>query len=154
MGTVKTDRTKRTASTGGTEEPVAPAETMALMIIPAKRKVGRVEKEDLMAKYSGEVFIEADENQADLIISETQKKTHMPVIDIDRAPFRLVPSTTPGHQHLYIDQEITWSQYVVLLAALVDCGFVEYNYYDAALRRGYSAVRKPNVAKMKRRQNG
>jgi hypothetical protein len=73
-------------------------------------------------------------------------KMHMPVIDID-LPCTLVPSTTEGHFHLYIDKEVSWSDYCRLLSAMVDCGIVEEGYYAAALRRGATFVRMPGVRK-------
>lgn len=82
-------------------------------------------------------------DKADLASSETGiSKTHLPVIDID-VPVRLVPSATPGHSHLYIDQAMSWDQYKNLLVALAQAGVVEPGYVEAAQARGYSLVRLP-----------
>lgn len=71
---------------------------------------------------------------------------HKPVLDID-FPAQLIPSTTPGHFHLYLDKEITWEKYRALLRALADAGVIEQGYCDASIARGYSAVRLPWVPK-------
>lgn len=67
-----------------------------------------------------------------------------PCIDID-IPSRLVPSRTPGHNHLYFDVEVPWDKYMNLLDALVDCGIVESGYRDMAKKDGFTACRKPSV---------
>lgn len=72
--------------------------------------------------------------------------THFPVIDID-IPARLIPSSTPGHSHLYIDHPVPESMYWPLLHALADAGIVEQGYVDASEARGYTSVRLPWVRK-------
>jgi len=69
---------------------------------------------------------------------------HRVMLDID-VPAVLVPSSTPGHHHLYIDVYVTWDKYVVLLDALADCGVVERGYVSASKERGFTAVRLPWV---------
>src|SRR5690606_13180081 len=71
---------------------------------------------------------------------------HRPVIDID-FPVKLIPSSTEGHFHLYIDREMSWVHYLGILEALVDAGVVERGYVEAAKRRGFTAVRLPWIAK-------
>jgi hypothetical protein len=71
---------------------------------------------------------------------------HKPVIDID-LPAQLVPSSTPGHYHLYLDVEVPWDAYVDLLEALAAAGIVEHGYVSASIARGYTAVRPPWVRK-------
>lgn len=67
---------------------------------------------------------------------------HRPVLDLD-FPARLVPSTTDGHYHLYLDKPMTWTVYVNLLRALAEAGIIERGYANASIQRGYSAVRTP-----------
>lgn len=74
-------------------------------------------------------------------------KYHLPVIDIDTDEVRLVPSSTPGHYHLYIDVPFQWEQYLALLDILVDVGLVQPGYVAAAKRRGHTDVRLPWVKK-------
>lgn len=71
---------------------------------------------------------------------------HQPVIDFD-IPVRLVPSSTPGHSHLYIDTPTNSIAYFKLLWALVGCGYVQPGYAAAAERRRHSDVRLPWVQK-------
>lgn len=67
---------------------------------------------------------------------------HTPLLDID-VPAALVPSSTPGHSHLYIDRPMTWQTYAQLLHALCDAGIIEPGYLRASLDRGHTALRTP-----------
>ncbi len=71
---------------------------------------------------------------------------HMVVLDID-VPATLVPSSTPGHSHLYIDAPMDWDVYSALLDALGDAGILEPGYVGASKARGFTAVRLPWVSK-------
>lgn len=71
---------------------------------------------------------------------------HAPTIDIDHE-CRVVPSSTPGHYHLYIDKRMTWRSYKRLLKAMVRAGIVEKGYYNAAIKSKQTMVRKPGVTK-------
>jgi hypothetical protein len=71
---------------------------------------------------------------------------HAPVLDIDFGA-QLIPSSTPGHFHLYFEKAMTWDNYCGLLKALGNVGILEPGYVKASLRRGYSSVRKPDVYK-------
>jgi hypothetical protein len=79
-------------------------------------------------------------------IVKGKAETHRPVLDID-VPAYLVPSTRPGHSHLYIDVEIPEDKYFNLLDALADCGILESGYAGVSRARGNSAVRVPWVEK-------
>ena len=63
-----------------------------------------------------------------------------PAIDID-VPCELIPSSQPGHYHLYIHKAITHVQYQNILKALSDAGIVEKGFFAAFLSRGYTALR-------------
>ena len=67
---------------------------------------------------------------------------HTLMIDLD-VPATLVPSTTPGHSHLYIDVEMSWKQLRDLLWALWQAGVIEEGYLKASLERGHTSVRLP-----------
>lgn len=75
-----------------------------------------------------------------------KEPTHRPVLDID-IPARLVPSTTPGHHHLYLDIDVPWEQYEVLLKALAGARIIEAGYLLAALERKATFARLPWVKK-------
>jgi hypothetical protein len=71
---------------------------------------------------------------------------HRPVLDIDLDAV-LVPSSTPGHHHLYIDKLMSWETYTELLQALAKAGIVQQGFVDVSLKRGASMVRLPWVKK-------
>lgn len=71
---------------------------------------------------------------------------HRPVLDLD-FPAVVVPSTTPGHGHLYLDKVLTWSQYVELLEVLGRVGILEPGYVSASIAREFTSVRLPWVKK-------
>lgn len=71
---------------------------------------------------------------------------HAVTIDLD-VPARLVPSSTPGHSHLYIDVPISWDEYEYILRALADAGILEEGYVKAAIRRKQTYLRPPWVKK-------
>lgn len=83
---------------------------------------------------------------ANLISSKCFDGAHRPVLDLD-IPVRLVPSSTPGNSHLYIDKPMSWETYSKLLQALQDAGILEVGYAQAAIRRGASFLRPPGVKK-------
>lgn len=85
--------------------------------------------------------------RADVISSlAPDGKTHRPVLDID-IPAELIASTTPGHSHLYLDIDLCWGRYMMLLAALHAAGIIERGYMDASVARGFTCVRLPWVKK-------
>lgn len=68
---------------------------------------------------------------------------HRPVLDIDFEA-RLLPSSTPGHFHLYLDGiSIPENEYMYLLTALARCGIISDGYLRYSTERGYTAVRTP-----------
>lgn len=77
---------------------------------------------------------------------DPEGKLHMPVLDLD-FPASLVPSSTPGHFHLYIDKEMDWKTYERLLKALSDAGVIERGYYKASKARKATYVRIPGHTK-------
>ena len=71
---------------------------------------------------------------------------HKPVLDID-LPVKVLPSSTEGHHHLFIDKEMSWEDYEKLLNVLVEVGIVEPGYRNASVARKHSAVRLPWIKK-------
>lgn len=73
--------------------------------------------------------------------------THSPVLDLDFET-RLVPSTTKGHYHLYLDGiEMNWTDYQQWLQATAKAGIIEQGYFEASVRRRMTCVRPPGVFK-------
>ncbi len=90
---------------------------------------------------------QVSERKANLVGSWTgEGDWHLPVLDLD-LDARLVPSSTGGHYHLYIDTPCHWHEYEALLVALADCGIIEPGYADASIRRKQTFVRKEGVKK-------
>jgi hypothetical protein len=59
----------------------------------------------------------------------------------------LVPTSTPGHSHLYLDARIPFLPYARLLVALARVGVVEPGFARAAIHREHSAGRLPWIKK-------
>lgn len=95
---------------------------------------------------------EVPESAANLISSElrdwsdSRGPRHAPVLDIDFEA-ALIPSSTPGHYHLYLDRVMTWDEYSFLLKALAVVGIIGPDYYAWAMERRATFVRKPGVKK-------
>ncbi len=62
-------------------------------------------------------------------------------------PMRLRISSSHDHRHLYIDQEIPWSDYQILLELLRDCGLIEVGFCNASIMREMTMVLKPGLTK-------
>lgn len=83
---------------------------------------------------------------ANLVSSRTTAGRHMPIIDLD-FDFHIVPSSTPGHMHLFFDKPISKNKFRVLMLALWYSGVVEMGYAVWSLRRGGNFVRLEGVDK-------
>lgn len=89
----------------------------------------------------------AEIKDANLISSRLTDGFHSPVLDIDYGA-RLIPSSTPGHFHLYLDDlRLTWDEYEELLLVLARLGVIEPGYAAASIDRRQTMVRKPGVTK-------
>ena len=75
-----------------------------------------------------------------------EKGRHAPVLDLD-VPHELVPSSTPGHAHLYLDVPMSWWRYKRLLKALARAGVIEKGFVKASIARGHTDVRVPWLKK-------
>ena len=87
-------------------------------------------------------------NDADVVSSEYLKIPgfHTLALDID-VPAALIPSSTPGHSHLFINTQMSWDQYEAVLDALAVAGILEPGYVGASKARKATAVRLPWVSK-------
>ncbi len=78
---------------------------------------------------------------------DKEQRWHRPVLDIDFEA-RLIPSSTPGHYHLYLDGALVeHSKYQYLLTVLASAGIISDGYLGHSLERGYTAVRAPGSYK-------
>lgn len=71
---------------------------------------------------------------------------HTVALDID-LPCKVVPSSTGGHFHLFIDKQLTWDQYRQLIEVMAAVGLVEPGYAKASIARKATLVRLPWVRK-------
>jgi hypothetical protein len=71
---------------------------------------------------------------------------HALLLDLD-VPAWLVPSSTPGHSHLYVDVSIPESKYFDLLDALADANVIQKQFAQFAKERGGTTLRLPWVKK-------
>ena len=82
-----------------------------------------------------------DIDEAVLVGSETDEPgMHMPVLDIDYGAM-LLPSSTSGHFHLYLNKAVTWAQYKDVLMVLGEVGLLQKGFVDNSIRRGQSFCR-------------
>lgn len=78
---------------------------------------------------------------------EAKRGYHTIMIDVD-VPAKLVPSTTPGHHHLYVGIDpVPWEDYEAWLKASAKIGLIEYGYLHASSNRKASFLRLPWVQK-------
>lgn len=91
---------------------------------------------------------EADLDKANLVSSELPNGKHAPALDLDM-PVHLVPSSTPGKYHLYIDVEISWEKYEALLTGFYMAGLIEAGWYKNAMQDKRTYLRLPHVKKPK-----
>ena len=99
--------------------------------------------------YENNCTIVEDGGDYNLIISQLPNGKHAPVLDID-VPHQLVPSSTPGHSHLYVDVECDWDDYVAFLEAAAKIGVIEEGYAKASKHRGFTPHRKSGLQKTAR----
>lgn len=84
--------------------------------------------------------------QANIVTSDIGHNFHYPVLDIDFEAF-LVPSSTEGHYHLYLNKMVPWRKYKRVLKAMKEAGLIEDGFYRAAIKRGYTSTRLPWIKK-------
>jgi hypothetical protein len=85
---------------------------------------------------------------ADLVSSQSawEAGVHYPLLDID-LPAQLVPSSTEGHFHLYLEKPMQWGDYVFLLKALEHVGVLQKGFVRCAIERGRTQCRLPEKPK-------
>jgi len=93
-----------------------------------------------------EVREEVPVADANLVSSLLPGGAHAPALDVDTA-VHVVPSTTPGHFHLYLERPTTWRAYRRLLRAMWRAGYLEEAVYWRSLDRGATFLRLPWVRK-------
>lgn len=115
-----------------------------------ERNLAYVPNNELTDSDGGTVPVRAapDGVEPNLVTSLLDDGTHLPCLDIDFAA-RLVPSSTEGHYHLYLDgmNPLPWERYEALLKALADAGIVSRGYANHSIERKCTCLRRPGVKK-------
>jgi len=99
-----------------------------------------------LSSDNGSLTQYSTKDKANLISSETNAGCHLPVLDIDYSA-ELVPSTTPGHFHLYLNKPVSWAKYENVLKALSEAGLIEEGFYRNSVKRQATYVRPVGVKK-------
>jgi hypothetical protein len=76
---------------------------------------------------------------------------HKVMLDLD-VPHKLIPSSTEGHSHLYLDVELCKEDYRDLLVALRTAGIIQKGILDQFDEHGATFLRLPTVKKDSRGQ--
>lgn len=120
-----------------------------------KHRLATISTKDEDGDYTNETVPTDELEKAEVVTSQANIPDvwgdrdggfHRPILDID-FPVVVIPSTTPGHNHLYINKTMTWPQYAKLLRVLAEVGIIEWGYADASIEREHTAVRLPWVKK-------
>ena len=127
------------------------ADMSLLDAIPIFARCNRLKKCDTLVASGGPVpetqkIDDADLAEANLISSEIVDGVHIPLIDIDMDA-ALLPSSTPGHHHLYIDKNMPFEDLIKLLEVMVEVGIVQKGFLEGTKKRGFSSLRLPHVSK-------
>lgn len=87
--------------------------------------------------------------EANLVDSRIPGKPdlHRPIFDLDGLNATLVPSSTPGNSHLYLDKEVPFDKFLKVLEAMAEAGLVQWGFYRLTKLRGAAFARKPGVKK-------
>lgn len=83
------------------------------------------------------------------VVKSTKGKTvetHRLLLDLD-FDAALIPSSTPGHNHLYIDKELTKEQVDKVVAVLNEVGILQDGVKNGYNRRGALSLRLPWIDK-------
>lgn len=91
----------------------------------------------------------ATRDEANIVSSHvpgTDRARHKILLDLDH-PAWLIPSSTEGNHHLYVDVTCDWDDYLEFLQAAAKIGLVEAGYVAASCERGYTSLRLPEKPK-------
>lgn len=124
---------------------------MNVLSLLANLRLFKVTKwdEDSSVTYSKEErepAVSIAEANVSTSIREDAEDCHALLLDLD-VPAWLVPSSTEGHSHLYVDVKIPTAKYYVLLDALADAGVIQQGYANSSKHRGGTALRLPWIRK-------
>lgn len=119
--------------------------------LPNWMHTSRFFKKDLV---KGGDMIETNPDEANLVSSHFYttpegKKVHYPVLDLDIDAY-LIPSSTPGHHHLFINKLLSEEDYDKLLRTLHEVGIIQKGIIELQWEQdGMTCARLPGIKKEK-----
>ena len=128
--------------------PYSLAENFAMRIVAHFAQGDELAKFDQTDRHYGKHIMDVDVGHpANCITSGPRvgdlEALHLPMLDDDGGRFRVAPSRTAGHQHVYIDKAITWKNYVRLLELLAELGLVDETWARLSISQGAATLRYP-----------
>lgn len=99
------------------------------------------EASDQAKKYGEHIHLDQEPKNCVVSLTSLTEDVHLPMLDDDAGIFRVVPSRTPGHQHVYIDRPLTWTQCVRLLQVLCELDLVDVAWGEKCLDQGVMTLR-------------
>lgn len=99
-----------------------------------------------LAQDRHRVVSDLDGPPANLLSSKTKEGTHLPIIDLD-FDHSIEASSTGHHHHLYLNVEIPYWRWVLLMWGLYMGRVIELGYFVWSIRRGQNFVRIPGTEK-------
>lgn len=84
--------------------------------------------------------------EGNLISSLIAPDMHLPALDLD-LDHLYVPSSSPGHGHLYLTTPLSTARYHTLLSVLYSYGIVQRGILYQVEAHGMTTVRQPHVKK-------
>lgn len=95
-------------------------------------------------KYGGHIHVNQgpDGQGPNSVLSRTTVAgVHLPILDDDRGLFHVIPSSTPGHQHVYINQPLEAEKWIELLKLLAEVNIVDPKWAKASIEQGTATLR-------------
>jgi hypothetical protein len=96
------------------------------------------------AKLGNLRFVE--KGKGNLISSMVRPEVHRPILDLDK-PHAYVPSSTPGHGHLYLDVTLNEMEHYLLISTLVQLRILGRGSQHQLEAHSMSLTRPPHVKK-------
>jgi hypothetical protein len=93
-----------------------------------------------------------DRGEAQLVSSLREDGSHALLLDLDM-PAYLIPSSTPGKSHLYVDVRMTREQMMGVMLALENAGVIQSAWVHLTDERGQASLRTPWTRKTKKADN-
>lgn len=159
---------------------VAIVEGAGLLTLLADRVTWLVDLDDRAPYDEDEPRTQVHRGEANLVSSNLPNSAgkpshvHMPLLDLDRpyteydaevldevfkdfteqpsSKVLVVPSTTEGHCHLYLQFQVPEGEYMVKLMYLAVLGLIEPGYAVVSIRRGATFLRLPHIKKQPKKE--